>query len=115
MRNAMMDVSDGLLLDAQRLAEASGCAPTIDLDALPLSQAFIADRGERPATHACSRRPAATIMRLLAALPPEVDPLTTFFTFRDDDHPHRDSRRGSGIRSADQRRQAGRVAGETGL
>lgn len=34
---AMMDVSDGLLLDASRMAEASGCAITIDLDAVPLA------------------------------------------------------------------------------
>jgi thiamine-monophosphate kinase len=43
---AMMDVSDGLLLDAQRLGVASGCVVEIDLDALPLSPAFIADRAE---------------------------------------------------------------------
>jgi thiamine-monophosphate kinase len=34
---AMMDVSDGLLIDAQRLAEASGIALAIDLDAIPLA------------------------------------------------------------------------------
>src|SRR5437763_1188973 len=39
---AMMDVSDGLLLDARRMAEASGCAVVIELDALPLSSAFVA-------------------------------------------------------------------------
>ena len=33
---AMMDVSDGLLLDASRMAEASGCGVSIDLDAVPL-------------------------------------------------------------------------------
>src|SRR5438067_1856602 len=48
--HAMMDVSDGLLLDAQRMAEASGCAIAIELDALPLSRAFIAERG--PGLHA---------------------------------------------------------------
>lgn len=32
---AMMDVSDGLLLDASRMAEASGCAVTVMLDAVP--------------------------------------------------------------------------------
>ncbi len=42
---AMMDVSDGLLIDASRLAEASGCAVMIDLDAIPLSPAFAACRG----------------------------------------------------------------------
>jgi len=41
--HAMMDVSDGLLLDASRMAEASGLAVSIDLAAIPLSvdlQAF---------------------------------------------------------------------------
>jgi thiamine-monophosphate kinase len=39
---AMMDVSDGLLIDAQRLARASGVAISIDLDAVPLSDDFLA-------------------------------------------------------------------------
>lgn len=43
---AMMDVSDGLLIDAQRITEASGVAATIDLDAIPLSLAFRSARGE---------------------------------------------------------------------
>jgi thiamine-monophosphate kinase len=34
--HAMMDVSDGLLIDAGRMAEASGRALTIDLDAVPV-------------------------------------------------------------------------------
>ncbi len=44
--HAMMDVSDGLLLDARRMAEASGCGAVIDLDSLPLSDAFMAVRGD---------------------------------------------------------------------
>ena len=47
--HAMMDVSDGLLLDARRLAEASGCSAVIDLDALPLSGDFIEERGDNRA------------------------------------------------------------------
>ncbi len=35
--HAMMDVSDGLLIDATRMASASGLAVTIDLAAVPLS------------------------------------------------------------------------------
>jgi thiamine-monophosphate kinase len=38
--HAMMDVSDGLLIDAARMAEASGLALTIDLAAVPLSPAY---------------------------------------------------------------------------
>jgi thiamine-monophosphate kinase len=34
--HAMMDISDGLLIDASRMAEASGLAVTIDLDAVPV-------------------------------------------------------------------------------
>ena len=72
--NATMDVSDGLLIDLQRLAEASGCAAEVDLDALPLSRAFIAERGQDRR----ARLFAATggdDYALLAALPEGVDPL----------------------------------------
>ena len=70
--HAMMDVSDGLLLDAKRMAEASGLSASIRLDALPLSAAFISERGEGPA----ARLFAATggdDYALLAALPAELD------------------------------------------
>jgi thiamine-monophosphate kinase len=71
---AMMDVSDGLLLDASRLCAASGHAARIDLDALPLSRAYVAECGaDRRA-----RLRAATSgddYALLAALPAEFDPL----------------------------------------
>ena len=72
---AMMDVSDGLLLDARRMAEASGCAMSIELNDLPLSSAFVAERGQ---DHA-ARLFAATggdDYALLAALPAEFDPET---------------------------------------
>ena len=72
--HAMMDVSDGLLLDAMRLAEASGLGAEIDLDALPLSRAFIAEHsGDLDA-----RLFAATggdDYALLVALAPDEDPL----------------------------------------
>ncbi len=44
--HAMMDVSDGLLLDAQRMAAASGLAVTIDLARVPLSLAYRAFSGD---------------------------------------------------------------------
>jgi thiamine-monophosphate kinase len=73
--HAMMDVSDGLLLDAQRMAEASGCGMLIRLDGLPLSRAFIAERGNSlPARLAAAT--GGDDYALLAALPPSVDPST---------------------------------------
>jgi thiamine-monophosphate kinase len=44
--SAMMDVSDGLLVDASRMAAASTCGIDIALDSLPLSDAFLAACGE---------------------------------------------------------------------
>ena len=73
--SAMMDVSDGLLLDARRLAQASGCSAVIDLDALPLSEPFTAERGDGRR----ARLFAATggdDYALLAAMPADFDPLT---------------------------------------
>lgn len=72
--NAMMDVSDGLLLDVTRLAEASGCGAAIHLDRLPLSAAYVDALGD----DRDSRLFAATggdDYALLAALPPDFDPL----------------------------------------
>ena len=69
---AMMDVSDGLLLDALRLAQASKCAAEIDLEGVPLSDAFLKERGE-------ARLFAATggdDYALLVALPADLDPST---------------------------------------
>ena len=54
--HAMMDVSDGLLIDAQRLAAASALAVTIDLAAVPLSPAYAAHVG----TDQAARLAAAT-------------------------------------------------------
>ena len=67
--HAMMDVSDGLLIDARRMAAASGLAVTIDLAAVPLSTAYIAWGGDR--------RAAATAgddYELLFAFPAGVGP-----------------------------------------
>lgn len=44
--HAMMDVSDGLLIDAERMASASGCAARIALDTVPLSASYRQARGQ---------------------------------------------------------------------
>jgi thiamine-monophosphate kinase len=48
--HAMMDVSDGLLLDASRMAVASGLGVRIDLAAIPLSPDYRAHAGADRAT-----------------------------------------------------------------
>ena len=71
--NAMMDVSDGLLIDALALSRASDCAVAIDLAALPLSADFVEARGK----DLDARLFAATggdDYALLVALPEAVDP-----------------------------------------
>jgi thiamine-monophosphate kinase len=73
--NAMMDVSDGLLLDARRMTEASGCGAVIDLDTVSISRDFIAIHG----SGVDARLFAATRgddYALLAALPTGLDPST---------------------------------------
>jgi thiamine-monophosphate kinase len=68
--SAMMDVSDGLLIDASRMAAASGCGIDLALDSVPLSDAFLAACGE-------ARRDAATAgddYELLFAADPESAP-----------------------------------------
>ena len=42
---AMMDISDGLLLDAERMAKASAIGISIDLSAIPLSMQYQKQRG----------------------------------------------------------------------
>jgi thiamine-monophosphate kinase len=44
--HAMMDVSDGLLLDAERMASASKVGIAIDLGCIPLSPHYISYRGQ---------------------------------------------------------------------
>ncbi|MDP9422125.1 MAG: thiamine-phosphate kinase [Pseudomonadota bacterium] len=72
---AMMDLSDGLLIDASRLCRASRCSARIDLDRLPISRAYIAERGaDRRARLAAAT--GGDDYALLAALPADFDPLS---------------------------------------
>lgn len=70
--NAMMDVSDGLLLDAFRIAEASGCSATIALDSLPLSPAYVEAQGDDIDGRLFAAS-AGDDYALLAALPASID------------------------------------------
>lgn len=66
---AMMDVSDGLLIDAARMAAASELAVSVALDAIPLSDALLAFDPD-PLTAAT----AGDDYALLFALPPDATP-----------------------------------------
>ena len=68
--SAMMDISDGLLVDGQRMADASEVAITIGADSVPLSEAFRAVAGdELPARLAAMT--AGDDYCLLFTAPPE--------------------------------------------
>lgn len=85
--HAMMDISDGLLLDANRMADASGLSVHIDLCAIPLSADYIAVRGQdRPARIAAASW--GDDYQLLFAGPVETDwpvPATRLGMFVDGD------------------------------
>ncbi len=73
--NAMMDVSDGLLVDLQRLCAASGCGAKIDFEALPLSDSFTAARGADRAARVFAAT-GGDDYALLVALPADLDPVS---------------------------------------
>lgn len=68
--SAMMDVSDGLLIDASRIAAASGVAVAIELDSVPLSEALLASLGDALETRLAAAT-AGDDYELLFAAPPE--------------------------------------------
>jgi thiamine-monophosphate kinase len=65
--HAMADISDGLLIDAARIAEASGLAVAINLDAVPLADGAERDRAARLAAVT-----AGDDYELLFAGPPDL-------------------------------------------
>jgi thiamine-monophosphate kinase len=70
--HAMMDVSDGLLLDAERMASASKVGISIDLASIPLSPSYVSYRGGTQE----SRIQAASWgddYELLFAIPPDAE------------------------------------------
>ncbi|SDC34703.1 thiamine-phosphate kinase [Sphingomonas sp. YR710] len=68
--HAMADISDGLLIDALRIADASKLALTIDLDAVPLSRDTLSFGGDRAARLAAVT--AGDDYQLLFAAPSEA-------------------------------------------
>lgn len=66
---AMMDVSDGLLIDAARMAAASGVTARIDLDALPLSPSYRAIAGSDEAARIAAATAGDDYELLFAADP----------------------------------------------
>ena len=70
--HAMADVSDGLLIDALRIADASGLAVAIDLDAVPLSSEARGFGDDRMARLAAVT--AGDDYQLIAAVPPMALP-----------------------------------------
>lgn len=70
LAHAMMDVSDGLLIDGWRMAAASGLALTIALDRIPLSPAYRSYAGDDVLAAAT----AGDDYQLLCALPSDVAP-----------------------------------------
>ena len=113
--HAMMDVSDGLLLDARRMAEASGCAIAIELDALPLSERFRRRARAGSRRRGCSPRPAATITRCSPRCPP--DSIRQRFLYQTGRRSARIGALAAGdpAISARQRRAADRTAGDAGF
>ena len=70
--HAMMDVSDGLLIDAKRMAEASGCELGIMLESIPLSAALLAVRPDVLDTRLAAATAGDDYQLLLAADPGEA-------------------------------------------
>lgn len=73
--HAMMDVSDGLLLDAARTATASDLAVTITLDTVPLSPAYRAFAGEDRAARLAAATAGDDYELLFAAAPDVALPI----------------------------------------
>lgn len=69
LASAMMDVSDGLLIDAGRMAAASALAVAVDLACVPLSDALLAWGGD-----ALAAATAGDDYELLFALSPDRSP-----------------------------------------
>lgn len=70
--HAMMDISDGLLVDAARMAEASGVGMVVEAGAVPLSAALVAVAGDTPEARIAAMT-AGDDYELLFTAPPAHD------------------------------------------
>jgi len=70
--HAMMDVSDGLLIDAGRMAVASGCGVTLMVETVPLSAALLAVRPDVLDTRLAAATAGDDYQLLFAADPGEA-------------------------------------------
>lgn len=73
--SAMMDISDGLLLDATRIAETSGVAMEIDIAKIPLSSEFVAIFGDNLKSRMSAATGGDDYQLLLTASPETVLPV----------------------------------------
>ncbi|MDB5709172.1 MAG: thiamine-monophosphate kinase [Sphingomonas bacterium] len=73
--HAMMDISDGLLIDAARMAAASGIAVAIDLATVPLSDALRTFGGDDRAARLAAATAGDDYQLLFAAAPDFAPPV----------------------------------------
>ncbi|WP_033075362.1 thiamine-phosphate kinase [Sphingopyxis sp. MWB1] len=71
--HAMMDISDGLLIDAGRMAAASDCTMALDIGAMPLSAALLAVRPDILDTRMAAATAGDDYQLLFTADPGEGD------------------------------------------
>lgn len=71
--HAMMDVSDGLLIDAERMAAASGCEIILMVETVPLSAALLAVRPDVLDTRLAAATAGDDYQLLFAADPDAAD------------------------------------------
>jgi len=75
--HAVSDISDGLLIDAQRMAKASGCALHIDMEHVPLSPAYLALCGNNEASRLAAATSGDDYCLLIAAPADQAEALKT--------------------------------------
>ncbi len=74
--HAMMDISDGLLLDAERMASASKVGISIDLASIPLSLPYVSYRGDALESRMQAASWGDDYQLLFAAAPDTVIPVS---------------------------------------